>query len=118
MKYMPLIASANRVGGAPLGPKHTVLLFDNVKSVGSVNYAFILGVFDDDTQEPAFFVASEVNEMAATLGGGSHYLGVFDGEGHSSLGASDEWADARKFFPEAMRIAAERFGVRIDDKPD
>jgi hypothetical protein len=64
---------------------------------------------------PVYFVASEVNEMAAVFGGGSHYLGVFDGSGHSSLGSSDAWGDPSKFFPEAIRLAAERFGILIED---
>ena len=115
MEYMPLVESMNRVGGAPLGDKHTALLFDNIKSAGSMQYAFLLGVFDDETQKPVYFVASEVNEMAATLGGGSHYLGVFDGSGHASLGSSDDWGDPRKFFPEAIRLAAERFGSKLEE---
>jgi hypothetical protein len=114
---MPLVESMNRVGGAPLGEKHTVLLFDNIKSAGAVQYAFLLAVFDNETQQPVYFVASEINQMAATLGGGSHCLGIFDGSGHANLGFSDEWGDPHKFFPEALRIAAEHFGVPLDQGP-
>ena len=114
MQYMPAVESMNRVGGAPLGEKHTALLFDNIKSAGSVQYAFLLAVFDNEKQEPVYFVASEVNTMAAAFGGGSHYLGVFDGSGHANLGSSDDWGDPRKFFPEAIRLAAERLGVSVE----
>jgi hypothetical protein len=109
--YMPVVESMNRISGAPLGDKHTVLLFDKIKSSGLVEYAFLLGVFENDEQKPVYFVASEVNTMAAAFGGGSHFLGVFDGSGHANLGSSDDWGDPRKFFPEAMRLASERFGV-------
>jgi hypothetical protein len=114
---MPVVESMNRVGGVPLCDKHTVLMFDDIKSAGSVQYSYLLGVFDNAKQEPVYFVASEVNEMASVLGGGSHCLGVFDGSGHANLGFSDDWGDPRKFFPEAMRIASERFGVPFEDAP-
>ena len=65
MLYMPLVESMNRVGGAPPGERHTALLFDHIKSAGAVRYAYLLAVFDNRTQKPVYFVASEVNQMAA-----------------------------------------------------
>ena len=115
MEYQPLVESMNRIGGAPLGERHTIIMWDNIKSAGSVQYAYLLGVFDNAKQQPVYFVASEVNQMAAMLGGGSHCLGVFNGSGHASMGFSDDWGDPRKFFPEALRIASERFGVPLED---
>jgi hypothetical protein len=97
----------------PLGKNHTVLLFDNIKSAGMVQYAFLLAVYDNAKGQPVYFVASEVNEMAAS-GGGSHFLGVFNGSGHLNLGSSDDWGDPRKFFPEALRLAARQFGVESE----
>ncbi len=117
MEYMPLTKSMNRVGGVPLGEKYTALLFDKVESAGSVQYAFLLVVFDNAKQEAVYFVASEVNQMVAAFGGGSHYLGVFTDAGHANLGSSDDWGDPRKFFPEALRMAAERFGVPFEAGP-
>jgi hypothetical protein len=114
VKQMPLVNSMNRIGGAPLGEKHTALIFDNIKSAGSVEYAFLLSVYENETQEPVYFVVSEVNTMATAFGGGSHFLGVFNGEGHANMGSSDDWGDPRKFFPEAIRLAAERFGVSVE----
>jgi hypothetical protein len=111
---MPLVESMNRVGGAPLGEKLTVLLFDNIKSAGSVQYSYLLAVYDNETQKPVYFVASEVNQMAAALGGGSHCLGIFDGSSHANMGFSDDWGDPLKFFPEAIRIATEHFGVATE----
>src|SRR5438309_2046596 len=99
---MPRVESMNRVASAPLGENHTVLLFDQIKSAGHVEYAFLVAVFDNATQRPVYFVASEVNSTAETFGGGSHFLGVFDGDGHANRGASDDWGDPKKFFPEAL----------------
>lgn len=111
MNYMPRVESMNRVAGAPLGAKHTVVLFDQIKSAGRVEYAFLLAVYENASGRPVYFVASEVNSMSRTLGGGSHFLGVFDGNGHANRGDSNDWGDPKKFFPEAIRIAAEAFGV-------
>jgi hypothetical protein len=117
VEYMPLVESMNRIGGAPLGDGHTVIMWDQIKSSGAVQYAYLVGVFENATEKPVFFVASEVNQMAAVLGGGSHCLGVFNGSGHASMGFSDDWGDPRKFFPEALRIVSERFGVPVEGGP-
>jgi hypothetical protein len=114
---MPLVESMNPVGRAPLGDRHTIILFDRIQSAGSVQYAFLVAVFDNETQRPVYFVSSEINQMAAVLGGGSHCLGIFDGSGHANLGFSDDWGDPQKFFPRAVRIAAEHFGVTLEEGP-
>jgi hypothetical protein len=111
MQYRPLVKSMNRVGAVPLGDGRTAIMFDGIESVGAIAYAFILAVYDDATREPVYFVTAEVNARAAEFGGGSHFLCAFDGPKHVNMGASDAWADPDKFFPEALRVAAERFGV-------
>ena len=50
LKYIPVVVSADRVHGLPFGPKHTMLLFDNIQSEGEIQYAFLLGVFDNATE--------------------------------------------------------------------
>lgn len=107
MKYIPAIASANPIQQFQFG-KYSAVLLDDIESAGVVEYRFVLVVFDD-TEQPCYFVASEVNATAKTFGGGSHFLGVFDEDGHSSYGSSDDWADESKFTAEAMRIVRERF---------
>jgi hypothetical protein len=111
MKYMPAVTSMNRVTGSPFGPSHTVLLWDQIVSAGRVQYAFLVGVFENATKQPVLFVASEVNRLAGTLGGGSHCLGLFPGEGHANLGFSDDWGDGAKFFPKALALAAAHLGL-------
>lgn len=116
MNYMPRIEDANRVATVPLGDSHVMILLDEVKSSGSVQYEFVLAVFDAASGEPVYFVASEVNAMAAAVGGGSHFLGVFDGDGHANLGSSDDWADPSKFFPKARELAAARFRLEPESE--
>jgi hypothetical protein len=106
---MPQIASMNRVSTAPIGPNHTVALFDSIKSAGSVEYTYLLVVSDDTTHKPVYVVASEVNSMASNFGSGSHHLGVFTEAGHFNLGSSDDWGDPHKFFPKALELASETF---------
>ncbi|MBE7464359.1 MAG: hypothetical protein HS116_12845 [Planctomycetes bacterium] len=111
MNYMPVVESMNRVGAGRLDEKRTAILFDKIKSAGSVQYSFLFIVFDNETQEPVYCVSSEVNAMQGSFGGGTHFLGVFDGAGHANHGSSDDWGDPRKFFQEALRLASEKFGV-------
>ena len=85
-------------------------LMTDVRSAASVEYTHLLSVFGSDG-EPVYFVAAEVNSMAEHFGGGSHYMGVFDGEGHASLEDKDEWADLDAFAAEADRVAREYLGV-------
>jgi len=107
----------NRVRRVQLGEEHTAILYDQIDSAGSVKYAFLVAVVENGKKEPIYYIASEVNQMAAVLGGGSHYLGVFDGSGHANLGAKNDWGNAHKFFREALRIAEEKFGEAIEEDP-
>ncbi len=108
MYYAPAIGDATPVKRIPLVTgKHTAVLLDNIESKGPVEYRFILAVFDDETRKPCLLVASEVNALAKELGGGSHFLCVFPGDGHRNLGSSDDWADIAKFEEVAVGIATE-----------
>lgn len=115
LKHTPAVVSANRIHDAPLGAKHTMMLFDNIQAEGDVQYAFLLAVLDNATREPVYFVSSEVNALAAAIGGGSHYLCTFSEAGHGNLGGSDDWGDPDKFFPQAIYLAAEHFGASPEE---
>ena len=117
MTYTPAVTSANRVTAGPLGPGHTVMLFDQIVADGRIVYAFVVTVFDNATSEPVLFVTSEVNKRAGPPGVGSHYLGLFPGDGHVNLGASDDWADPAKFFPKALDVAAGHLGIKLPPPP-
>ena len=118
MKYMPAVnvKTMNRLAGGPFGDKHTTVLYDRIESTGMVQYEFLLVVFDNEKGEPVYFVASERNAMWLPEGDGSHFLGVFTDAGHANLGSSNDWGDQRKFFPKAISLAAEHFGVSLEDK--
>jgi hypothetical protein len=109
--YQPMIKSWNRAGIGMLDDRHVVMLYDRLEAAGHVQYTYMVVVFDKVKQEPVLYVTSEVNSMAEALGGGSHFLCIFDPAGHHNMGCSDEWADAAKFFPKAIELAAERFGA-------
>jgi hypothetical protein len=99
----------NRLSAAPLGSAHVAVSFDQIQSAGGIQYAYLVGVFDNATKQPVYFVSSEVNSMAE-LGGGSHFLCVFNGDTHANCGSSDDWGDAEKFFARAMSMVEEKFG--------
>ena len=111
MVYGPMIESATLRERVPLGEEHLALLYDEVVSAGSVQYHFVVVVFEHDAEAPCLFVTSEVNAMASELGGGSHFLCVFEDETHFNLGDDDAWSDQERFFPESLRVAAERLGI-------
>ncbi len=108
--YKPLITSAKPLLRYRLAP-YTFILLGEIESLGVIEYLFILFAIKDEENAPELFIASEVNAMAATLGGGSHFLGVFDPQGHWNLGASDQWANLDLFAAKALEIATTRLGL-------
>jgi hypothetical protein len=49
--------------------------------------------------------------MAKRFGGGSHFLCVFDENGHINQGGSDDWADEGKFTTRALQIIKEKSDI-------
>jgi hypothetical protein len=126
MSYTPVILSSETRREFAIGDCRAALLA-NIQAVGGVEYTYIL-VVRDRSGEPRLFVTSEVNAlsgefnalselMAEVTGGGSHFLGVFPGEGHENLGMSDDWADIDRFTERAVAIAKDRLGVRGTEIP-
>jgi len=108
MDYMPQISNARTAKRIPLSTmKHTALLLDNIESAGSVKYLYILAIFDHATEEPCLFIASEENLYDSESRSGSHFLGLFPGNGHRNLGCSDDWADIEKFEKRSVELAEE-----------
>ena len=118
MNYMPDVESMDRLSGGPLGPAHHVVIAGNVKSAGKIEYLYLLVVYEAATEKPVYIVASEANAMRDALGGGSHFLGVFDGNGHANLGDSDDWGDVDRFADKALALAAAHLGLRPVDDDD
>lgn len=77
-----------------------------------VQYLYTLAVYPAGGGPPAFVVSSEYNKMPPERRSGSHFLGVFPGEGHLNLGASDDWADEARFEARALEVARERLATR------
>ena len=112
MHYMPQVESMDRIDGGPLGDAHVGLLFGNIKAAGRVQYAYLFVVYNKDDRQPVFIVSSEVNSMHKRHGGGTHFLGVFNGDGHLNLGDSDGWGDLEKFFHKALAVVEKHLGLR------
>ena len=95
------------------GPCSCVLVTDCQNS-SRVEYAHVMYVYEGGdvlTGRPCLAVASEVNRMATAGSGRSHFLGLFPGEGHVNLGASDDWAEMDRFAAKALEVIAERFSL-------
>lgn len=110
--YTPLAGEGKPLRRYRLGPYLAVLIAD-IKSLGSVQYLYIMNFVRDGDTEPSLYVASEVDRMSF-LGGGSHVLGVFDAAGHHNRGASDDWANPDRFAAEALAVGARCLGVSVE----
>ena len=110
MAYTPRIASAEPQARYEVAGREAVLL-GNIVSAGMVQYLYLLVVYESDGQ-PCLFDASELNADREAFGGGSHFLGVFTGDGHLNMGDSDEWANQERFVERALAIARERLAAK------
>jgi len=105
--YSPLVDSSRIVREFTIGSFSARLLTD-IKSQGNIEYTHILMVTDAD-ENPAIYVAAEVN--GTSFGGDSHFLGVFDGDGHGNYGCDDKWGDLETFAAEGVNIVKNHFGI-------
>ena len=106
--YVPLIRSSREVARWTLGDHHHVRLLTDVRALGHVEYAHVLTV-QDEHRALLYVVAAEVNNMATMLGGGSHFLAVYDDDGHSTVDDDDAWGDLDRFCARALEMASARF---------
>jgi hypothetical protein len=108
--YLPALNDARIVASYTFGQDILTTILTDCKSSGAIQYTHVMLVYrlnPDEPDQPTIImaVASEINRMAH-LGGGSHFLGVFPGNGHTNLGASDEWADLQTFIQKALEVTA------------
>lgn len=82
-------------------------LLENVKSIGTIQYLYVLEVYRLGETNACTFITSEVNAMAQVFGGGSHFLCAFADGSHLNFGSSDTWADKENFKERALAMAKE-----------
>ena len=122
----PGIQSAREVRRHELGD-FSATLFDEIVSFDIVEYTYVMILYNKASGEPILYFTSEKNtapfaEMFQNLGikprsnadgsegMGSHFFCMFDGEGHSNYGASNDWGDVEKFEQEVLRAIGEGLG--------
>lgn len=94
-----------------MGADHYGILYGDVVPAGAIDYGNLYVVFQRGVRDAVLVVASEVNTTASLFGGGSHFLCVYDDEGHANLGASDAYGDVVTFTTKALDIVTERLGI-------
>ena len=109
-EYWPVVEGGTISRVFHLG-RYRAALRTGMRSPGSVQYLYALFVFREPEAKLCLCVASEENGFRLEPPSGSHFLGVFPGEGHVNLGASDDWADVDLFTPRALEVAGERLGM-------
>ncbi len=110
MPYLPQIEQANPVRRFAAGDHRAVLLTD-ITSSGEISYTHILLVSKTVSNQIVLALAAEVNGFNEQFRTGSHAFGVFSGDGHSTMGFSDDWASLEKFEHRALEVAQERLNI-------
>lgn len=106
--YAPVVKSAKAKKRYRCGSYEAAFL-EQIVAEGRIGYEFIIVVFQQGATDPFLFVTSERN--ALPMSGKSHYLCLFDKEGHYTLRDSDDWGDAEKFETAALEILAKKLGA-------
>ncbi len=123
--YAPMVKSARTVRRYRWAQYEAVFL-DQVVSLGSIQYEFIMAVFEQGKTAAFLYVTSERNAYpfapespsksgqepgsSSSTTEASYFLCLFEGNTHHNLGLSSDWGDAHKFEEAAFRILAERLG--------
>ncbi len=123
--YAPVIRSARTRKRYKFGPYEAAFL-DQIVAEGSIEYDFIIVVFEEKATDPFLLVTSERNDpgadaqllqdlgldpdMMADENGATHFLCLFDEQGHQNFAGSSDWGDADKFEAAALRILTQRLG--------
>jgi hypothetical protein len=119
----PGIQSAREVRRYEIGDFRATF-FDKIVSFDIVEYTYVVIMYGKDSDEPLLYFTSEKNtapfeELFRRLGIepttgtkesggiGSHFFCMFDEDGHSNYGASDDWGDADKFEQEVLKAINE-----------
>ena len=106
MQSAPAIESAHQRQKFRVG-RFTVIFFDQIVSAGPAKYEYMV-IAVDDSHHTRLYVTAEVNPLAKRFGGGSHFLGVFDGASHINHGSADDWADGEVFRARAVQLIREK----------
>ena len=107
MQLMPRVKAAKPYATFNFG-SHTATLFGDIESIGRVQYAWLLVVYDGTSKQPVLIVSSEVNSMASVHGGGSHFLCIFDDAGRGIIEGSDDFADEELFTARALGVVYQK----------
>ncbi len=116
--YWPAIEGGTVVRLFTFG-EHRAVLLTGMRSLGVIQYLHVLLIFEVPENRLCLCVSSEKNLLygrSAPGGeprdvGGSHFLGLFHGQGHVNFGSSNDWADLEKFCTRALEVARGPLGV-------
>jgi hypothetical protein len=110
MGYLPPITEAHAAKRFEQRGYRAVLL-TNIVAAGTLKYEYVLLVSAPDSDTPVLAVSSERSRLPKKLRSGSHVLGVFPGDGHINMGASDQWADLAAFERHSLEVASHHLNL-------
>ncbi|RMG61685.1 MAG: hypothetical protein D6722_19315 [Bacteroidetes bacterium] len=128
--YGPAVKSANRLRSYQSASYEAILL-DQIQAEGSIQYQFLLAVFEGNAQNPFLILSSEKSnplagfdlkdflgedeedDSPAVVPGTTYFFCYFEGDRHVNLGSSPEWADVQKFEKRALALLQEKLGETL-----
>ena len=101
---------------------YRALLLTDLEPLGSIQCLYVLQVFKVPERKLCLCVAAETNRMhgmrrpgdGKSGSGGSHFLGLFPGQGHMNFGSSNDWANIEIFAAKAVELA--RSHLKVDGR--
>ena len=116
--YWPVI-KGGKVASQFRFADYQALLMIKMRSPGLVKYLYVMLIFKMPENKLCLCVASEKNRDYGRNTqddqpfdfGGSHFLGLFPGQDHLNLGASNDWADVDRFTARALELARDHLKV-------
>jgi hypothetical protein len=115
MRYAPSFAGGRVAERFRLGPYRCELVTDTEQLpdlLGAIRYTHVLVVLD--AEGICLYITAEGNTMRAILGGGSHFLCAYPGEGCVRLADGDEYAGLERFRAAASDAVKRHFKLPDD----
>jgi len=83
-------------------------LLGHIKSVGSIQYSFIFGVFENKI--PVLYYTAEKSSISEEV-----FIGVFKDDKHINLGSDAQSSDQMTFLSKALNYVCETFSIKLED---
>lgn len=133
-ELVPGVTAPAITGGTPVSAylcgDYRAVVSTNIQSIGPIQYPYVMTICLDQSRSPVMFVTAESNTIAPEILkvlaeteldfsdvklATEHFLGIFDTEGHHTLGQFEEISMVEGFT--AIALSTMREHLRLEDEP-